>query len=62
MMPTLRENYVTAYRSLKLTWDAEGVLFVQFPTNAGPFIPPRRTIVSSSMPSNESRRTAQTGS
>jgi enoyl-CoA hydratase/carnithine racemase len=30
------ENYLTAYRSLKLTRDAEGVLIVQFHSNGGP--------------------------
>ncbi len=37
-MQTLRENYFTAYRSLKLTRDAEGVLVVQFHTDGGPFV------------------------
>src|SRR5437016_1160181 len=38
IMQTLRTNYLTAYRSLKLTRDAEGVLVVQFQTNGGPFV------------------------
>src|SRR5437764_9210569 len=37
-MQTLRTNYLTAYRSLKLTRDAAGVLVVQFHTDGGPFI------------------------
>ena len=35
-MQTHRDNYLTAYRSLKLTRDAEGVLVVQFHSNGGP--------------------------
>jgi enoyl-CoA hydratase/carnithine racemase len=35
-MQTLRTNYLTAYRNLKLTRDAEGVLVVQFHSNGGP--------------------------
>ena len=35
-MQTLRDNYFTAYRSLKLTRDARGVLVVQFHTDGGP--------------------------
>src|ERR1700731_2809345 len=35
-MQTLRDNYLTAYRNLKLTRDAEGVLVVQFHNNDGP--------------------------
>ena len=30
-MQTLRDNYFNAYRNLKLTRDAEGVLVVQVP-------------------------------
>jgi enoyl-CoA hydratase/carnithine racemase len=36
MMQTLRDNYFTAYRSLKLTRDEEGVLVVQFHSDGGP--------------------------
>jgi enoyl-CoA hydratase/carnithine racemase len=36
-MQTLRDNYFDAYRSLKLTRDAEGVLVAQFHTGGGPF-------------------------
>ena len=36
-MPTLRDDYLNAYRSLKLTRDAEGVLLAQFHTKGGPF-------------------------
>src|SRR5258707_8411201 len=36
IMQTLRDNYLTAYRNLKLTRDAEGVLVVQFHSNGGP--------------------------
>ena len=35
-MQTLRDDYFNAYRSLKLTRDAEGVLVAQFHTNGGP--------------------------
>src|SRR5271156_98328 len=35
-MPTLRDNYFDAYRSLKLMRDAEGVLVAQFHTDGGP--------------------------
>jgi enoyl-CoA hydratase/carnithine racemase len=35
-MQTQRDNYFTAYRSLKLTRDAEGVLVVQFHADGGP--------------------------
>src|SRR5207302_7320119 len=36
-MQTLPDNYFNAYRSLKLTRDAEGVLVAQFHTGGGPF-------------------------
>jgi enoyl-CoA hydratase/carnithine racemase len=35
-MQTVRDNYFTAYRGLKLTRDAEGVLVVEFHTDDGP--------------------------
>jgi enoyl-CoA hydratase/carnithine racemase len=35
-MQTLRDNYLTAYRTLKLTRDANGVLVVEFHSNGGP--------------------------
>jgi enoyl-CoA hydratase/carnithine racemase len=35
-MQTHRDNYLTAYRSLKLTRDANGVLVVAFHSNGGP--------------------------
>jgi enoyl-CoA hydratase/carnithine racemase len=35
-MQTHRDNYLTAYRSLKLTRDDEGVLVVQFHSDEGP--------------------------
>src|ERR1700735_4849813 len=35
-MQTIRDNYFTAYRSLKLTRDEEGVLVVEFHSNGGP--------------------------
>ena len=35
-MQTLRDDYLNAYRSLKLTRDAEGVLIAQFHTDGGP--------------------------
>ena len=37
-MQTIQDNYFTAYRSLKLTRDAKGVLIVQFHTGGGPFV------------------------
>jgi len=37
-MQTLRDNYFNAYRCLRLTRDARGVLVVQFHTDGGPFI------------------------
>ena len=33
----LQNDYLAAYRSLKLTRDAEGVLVAEFHTNGGPF-------------------------
>ena len=36
-MQTLRDDYLNAYRSLKLMRDAEGVLVAQFHTDGGPF-------------------------
>jgi enoyl-CoA hydratase/carnithine racemase len=35
-MQTFRDNYLTAYRNLKLTRDAEGVLVVELHNNGGP--------------------------
>src|ERR1700741_951208 len=37
-MQASQPNYFTAYRSLKLTRDAQGVLLVEFHNNGGPFI------------------------
>ena len=37
-MQTLQANYFAAYRSGKLTRDANGVLVVEFHSNGGPFI------------------------
>ena len=36
-MGTFQDNYLVAYRSLKLTRDAGGVLIAEFHTNGGPF-------------------------
>jgi len=36
-MQTLGNDYLGAYRSLKLTRDAQGVLVAQFHSNGGPF-------------------------
>ena len=47
-MPTLRDNRLQAYRSLKVTRDGEGVLVAQFHTKGGPFMFPRRIRPSSS--------------
>ena len=33
----LQDDYFAAYRSLKLTRDADGVLVVEFHSNGGPF-------------------------
>src|SRR5207244_13098211 len=38
IMQTQRDKHLTAYRSLRLIRDAEGVLVVQFHTNGGPFV------------------------
>jgi enoyl-CoA hydratase/carnithine racemase len=35
-MQTIRDNYFTAYNTLKLTRDAKGVLVVEFHSNGGP--------------------------
>src|ERR1700758_1824980 len=37
-MNALKANYFDAYRSLRLTRDAEGVLIAEFHSNGGPFI------------------------
>jgi enoyl-CoA hydratase/carnithine racemase len=37
-MKTMQPDYFAAYRSLKLTRDAQGVLLVEFHTNGGPLI------------------------
>src|SRR6201996_748396 len=37
-MQTLQSDYLAAYRSLKLTRDAKGVLVAEFHSNGGPFI------------------------
>jgi hypothetical protein len=37
-MQTLQPKYFAAYRSLKLTRDANGVLTIEFHSNGGPFI------------------------
>src|SRR3989442_13158830 len=37
-MQTIQDNYLTAYRSLKLTRDARGILVAQFHSDGGPFI------------------------
>lgn len=36
-MQRLRDEYLNAYRSLRLTRDAEGVLIAQFHSDGGPF-------------------------
>lgn len=36
-MGTIQDNYLAAYRSLKLTRDAAGVLVAEFHTDGGPF-------------------------
>ena len=37
-MQILQANYLTAYGSLTLTRDSDGVLVVEFHSNGGPFI------------------------
>ncbi len=37
-MQRLQDDYLAAYRSLKLTRDSEGVLVAEFHSNGGPFI------------------------
>src|ERR1700747_610293 len=37
-MQRLQDDYLAAYRSLKLTRDSEGVLVVEFHSDGGPFI------------------------
>jgi enoyl-CoA hydratase/carnithine racemase len=37
-MQAVRDDYLTAYRSLKLTRDGNGVLVAEFHSNGGPFI------------------------
>ena len=34
-MPTIREPYLTAYRCVRMTRDADGVLVVEFHSNGG---------------------------
>ena len=36
-LPTLQTDYLSAYRSLRLTRDAKGVLVAEFHSGAGPF-------------------------
>jgi len=36
-MQRLQDDYLAAYRSLKLTWDSEGVLVAEFHSHDGPF-------------------------
>ena len=36
-MQRLQDDYLAAYRSLKLTRDSEGVLVAEFQSNDGPF-------------------------
>ena len=36
-MQGIQNNYLAAYRSLKLTRDSEGVLVAEFHSNNGPF-------------------------
>ena len=42
-MQTHQADYFTAYRSLKLTRDAKGVLVAEFHSNGGPFTFSRTT-------------------
>lgn len=37
-MPTLQNDYFTAFRHVKLTRDATGVLVVQLHNNGGPLV------------------------
>jgi hypothetical protein len=51
-----QSDYFTAYRNLKLTRDAEGVLVVEFHSNGGPFIMSAQAHTSLSMPSTGLRK------
>jgi hypothetical protein len=52
-MQTIRDNYLTAYRNLKLTRDAEGVLVVNSITTKDRSHSRQRPIQRLSMPSTE---------
>lgn len=55
-------TYFSAYRSLKLTRDAEGVLVVEFHTNGGPLIFNAHDHTDLSMRSTKYRKIAPTRS
>jgi hypothetical protein len=56
----LQDNYFAAYRSLKLTRDADGVLVVEFHSKGGRSDSRRKIIPSLSMPSTGSPRIERT--
>ena len=57
----LLDDYFAAYRSLKLTRDASGVLVVEFHSNGGPFTFAAQKIIRSLLaPFTGSRRTGRT--
>jgi len=58
----LQDDYFAAYRSLKLTRDANGVLVAEFHSTADRSLSRRKIIRSLSMPFTGSRRTGRTRS
>jgi hypothetical protein len=59
-MQTLQTDYFAAYRHLKLSRDAKGVLVAEFHSDGGPFIMKRKLTRSLSMPFTESDKTGRT--
>ena len=55
-----QDDYLAAYRSLKLTQDSEGVLVAEFHSNDGPFRFTAKITRSLSTPFTGSRRTGRT--
>ena len=61
-MQRLQDDYLAAYRSLKLTRDSEGVLVAEFHSNDGHSLSRHKIIRSLSTPFTGSRRTGRTRS
>lgn len=61
-MQTLQADYFAVYRSLKVTRDASGVLFVEIHNNGEPLISRPRIIRSSSTRFTELRKIERTRS